>query len=146
MATAAGVGSKPGGVQGLLSPGGQAGACCFLRGVPQGVETMPRLRDPCVASWTFSKWGRLPEVPGEPFCLTFLFRSSNQWLNHGFQVASCFICLFLPFRATPTAHGSSQARDGIRAAAAGLHHSHSNAGAELPLLTAAHGDTRSITL
>ena len=31
------------------------------------------------------------------------------------------------FRATPVAHGSSQARDGIGAAAAGRHHSHNNA-------------------
>ena len=34
------------------------------------------------------------------------------------------------FRATPVAYGSSQARGGIRAAAAGLHHSHSNVGSE----------------
>ena len=33
---------------------------------------------------------------------------------------------FCPFRATPSAYGSSQARGGIRAAAACLHHSHSN--------------------
>ena len=31
------------------------------------------------------------------------------------------------------AYGSSEARDGIGAAAAGLHHSHSNAGSELHL-------------
>ena len=31
------------------------------------------------------------------------------------------------FRATPTAHGGSQAGGRIRAAAAGLHHSHSHA-------------------
>ena len=34
------------------------------------------------------------------------------------------------FRATSVAYGSSQARGRIRAAAAGLHHSHSNAGSE----------------
>ena len=48
---------------------------------------------------------------------------------------SFFLSLFLPFflfflclfRATPMAHGSSQARGPIGATAAGLHHSHSNA-------------------
>jgi len=34
-----------------------------------------------------------------------------------------FVCLFLPFRVTPTAHGCSQARDPIGATAAGLRHS-----------------------
>ena len=38
-----------------------------------------------------------------------------------------FGLVFLLFRATPAAYGSSQARDQIGAAAAGLHHSHSNA-------------------
>ena len=37
---------------------------------------------------------------------------------------------FVFFRAVPTAHGGSQARGGIGAAAAGLHHSHSSAGSE----------------
>ena len=38
--------------------------------------------------------------------------------------------VFCLFRATPSAYGSSQARDGIRAAAGSLHHSHSNARSE----------------
>ena len=37
---------------------------------------------------------------------------------------------FFPFRATPMAYGSSQARGLIGAAAAGLHHSHSNVGSK----------------
>ena len=41
-----------------------------------------------------------------------------------------FICFFsfgfCPFRAQPLAYGGSQARGPIAAAAAGLHHSHSN--------------------
>ena len=37
---------------------------------------------------------------------------------------------FLFFRAAPVAYGGSQARALIRAAAAGLHHSHSNTGSE----------------
>ena len=39
-----------------------------------------------------------------------------------------FTCIFSFFRAAPEAYGSSQARGGVRAAAASLHHSHSNAG------------------
>ena len=42
-----------------------------------------------------------------------------------------FFFFFHLFRATPAAHGSSQARDQIRAVAAGLHHSHSNTRSEL---------------
>jgi len=43
-----------------------------------------------------------------------------------------FVCLFLflLFRATPAAYGSSQARGRIRAAAPSLRHSHSNTGSE----------------
>ena len=42
--------------------------------------------------------------------------------------AVLFLCLFCFFRATPEAHGSSQARGQTGAAAAGLHNGHSNAG------------------
>ena len=41
-----------------------------------------------------------------------------------FSIGFSFVCVF---RATPSAYGSSQARGWIRAVAAGLHHSHSNA-------------------
>ena len=44
-----------------------------------------------------------------------------------------FLFGLLSFRGTTTAYGSSQARGLIGAAAAGLHHSHSNAGSELCL-------------
>ena len=47
-----------------------------------------------------------------------------------FKFFNLFFCLF---KATPTAHGGSQARGLIRATAAGLHHSHSNSGSELCL-------------
>ena len=43
------------------------------------------------------------------------------------------VCVFCLFRAAPAAHGSSQARGGIRAVAAGLHHSHSHVRSELHL-------------
>ena len=41
--------------------------------------------------------------------------------------------IFFLFMATPAAYGSSQARTWIGAAAAGLHHSHTNAGSEAHL-------------
>ena len=40
---------------------------------------------------------------------------------------SFFVCLFCFFRTVSIVHRSSQARGPVRAAAAGLHHSHSNA-------------------
>ena len=70
-------------------------------------------------------------------------------LNAEFLV---FICLFLLFRAIPTANGSSQAKGRIRATAAGLHHGHSNVGSQLHLepaasvtYTTSHGNARSLT-
>ena len=55
-----------------------------------------------------------------------------------------FFCLF---RAEPTAYAGSQARGQIGAAAAGLHHSHSNARSKLQSLTytTAHGNNGSLT-
>ena len=44
-----------------------------------------------------------------------------------------FLCFFAFSRAAPSAYGGSQARDLIRAVAAGLCHSHSNVGSELRL-------------
>ena len=44
-----------------------------------------------------------------------------------------FVFIYLLFRASSMAYGSSQARGWIGAAATGLHHSHSNAGSELHL-------------
>ena len=41
-----------------------------------------------------------------------------------------FFFVFYAFRAAPVAHGGSQARGPIGAAAAGLHQSHSKAGSE----------------
>ena len=65
--------------------------------------------------------------------------------SYNLQIYYLFIYICL-FRTTPVAYGSSQARDQIGAAAAGLHHSHSNAGSESCLRpTTAHGNTRSLT-
>ena len=50
--------------------------------------------------------------------------------------------------AAPAAYGGSQARGLIRAVAASLHHSYSNAGSEprlQPTYTTAQGNTRSLT-
>ena len=57
----------------------------------------------------------------------------NQTLNLLSEEVTSFILFYfilLFFRAEPTAYGSSQARGQIRAAAASLHHSHSNMGSE----------------
>ena len=61
------------------------------------------------------------------------------------NVLAKFVCVCV-FRATTMPYGSSQARGRIRAAAAGLHHSHSNTGSELPLqptYTTAHSNAGS---
>ena len=42
----------------------------------------------------------------------------------------CYFVLFLAFRASSAAYGSSQPRGQIRVIAASLHHSHSNTGSE----------------
>ena len=60
-------------------------------------------------------------------------RITGQYLPKIFKLSASVqlsICLFLLFRAAPAAHGNSQARGRIRAAAASLYHSHSNAGPE----------------
>ena len=52
---------------------------------------------------------------------------------------------FFFLRVTLTAYGSSQARDGIRAVAAGLRHSHSNSRSEAQLTyTTGHSNTGSL--
>ena len=58
-----------------------------------------------------------------------------------------FFCFFAFSRATPAAHGGSQARGLIGAVAAGLCQSHSNAGSEAASVTytTAHGYTRPLT-
>ena len=57
------------------------------------------------------------------FSKTVQIKSQGEAQNQNFIYL--FIYLFI-FRAVPAAHASSQARGQIRAAAAGLHHSHSN--------------------
>ena len=46
------------------------------------------------------------------------------------EIDDLFVCLFVCFRAASVAYGTSQARGQTKAAAASLHHSHSNVGSE----------------
>ena len=65
-------------------------------------------------------------------------RSLCEWGKGKMMTTSIFIYLlmYLLFRAATMAYGSSQARGLIRAVAAGLYHSHSNAGSDpTPQLT-----------
>ena len=68
-----------------------------------------------------------PEILGIPRCVA---ASSPVCLCHhtAFSLCPCVssFFFFLPFRVTPSAYGGSQARGQIRAAPAGLHHSHSS--------------------
>ena len=48
-----------------------------------------------------------------------------------FVVVVAVVFVFCLFRAAPVAYGASQAGGWIKAAAAGLHHSHSNVGSEV---------------
>ena len=57
------------------------------------------------------------------------FHSLLQFSKTSLDTSAAFIYLsILLFRATPEAYGGSQARGGIRAVDASLHHSHSNEG------------------
>ena len=64
------------------------------------------------------------------------------WTIDAFSVC-LFVYLFMLFRAWPAAYGSSQARGGISATDAGLHHSH-KARSEPSLLHATHSNTGSL--
>ena len=63
----------------------------------------------------------------------FAMHTLEEELELSFISGFCFVSFcfaFCLFRATPVARGSSQARGQVGAAAAVLHHSHSNAGSE----------------
>ena len=59
--------------------------------------------------------------------------------SYDHSVLFCFVFFFLPFRASPTAYGDSQAGDLIGVIAAGLHHSHSNTRSGPHLQPTPHG-------
>ena len=68
-------------------------------------------------------------------CLTETDRNFAlfQSFNHIFVVVAFFLCVCVfvcLLRAIPMAYGGSEARGKIRAAASGLHHSHSKARSE----------------
>ena len=83
---------------------------------------------------SLTHWAR----PGiEPATSWFLVGFVNHWATTGIPITTLwrrsyhhphFIIIILLFRAAPEAHGSSQARRLIGAAAAGLRHSHSHTG------------------
>ena len=58
---------------------------------------------------------------------------AGDFVHWDVQLWNVLLFFFFFFRATPTAYGSSQARDGIEATAASLHLSHSNTRSELCL-------------
>ena len=68
-------------------------------------------------------------IPGQETsaCWEYSQKTKNKKKKAIFKTNDSF------FKAAPVACGSSQARDRIRAAAAGLHHSHSNSRSEPPL-------------
>ena len=66
-----------------------------------------------------------------PISKPFIHSFPSQWTISFNKFLSFFLSFFfLFFWATPVAHGGSQARDLIRATAADLYHSHSNAGSQ----------------
>ena len=72
--------------------------------------------------------------------------SITQPMDQGLIFNFLFFFFLVFSRAAPTAYGGSQARGLIRALAAGLHHSHSNAWSELCVTyITAHGNARSLT-
>ena len=68
-------------------------------------------------------------LPGD----TFVTTHHTEYLRYVHLIACKLYNFFFLFRAALMAHRSSQARSWIKAAAAGLYHSHSNAGLELHL-------------
>ena len=65
-------------------------------------------------------------------CLSLMLPQHTVSVPIGFGV-KVFLCVFKSFLAVLVAYGCSQVRGQIGAAAASLHHSHSNAGSELHL-------------
>ena len=96
-----------------------------------------------IPSWIFNRNSGSSPITGSDiyifFCLIIDKRCSQMhalgiWiksLHEYFCISGHFSFFFSFFKATPDASGSSQARSLIRASAAGLHHSHSNARSEL---------------
>uniref|UniRef100_A0A8D1ZL36 Uncharacterized protein n=1 Tax=Sus scrofa TaxID=9823 RepID=A0A8D1ZL36_PIG len=70
---------------------------------------------------------------------------SNKYIKFWDKSIYLFIYFyFLLFKATPVAYGGSQAKGQIRATAAGLHHSYSNAGFKMHLQPTPHSSWHQI--
>ena len=76
-------------------------------------------------------WDRRCQFSGQETCL--LSKESTVSRPGAVGGLELLIFFFLFLRAAPSAYGGSQARGQIRAAAAGLHHSHNNTRSELHL-------------
>ena len=81
-------------------------------------------------SMTFPKWAQSLAFPSHLPLNTITNHLSGRRIWFFWFFGFLFFCLFCLFRAAPTAYGGSQARGQIRAAAAGLHQSQSNAASE----------------
>ena len=102
---------------------------------PLGLKSIDRF------FWLFQLYVEVPRPGIEP--TPQQQTKQTEWipLHHkGNMLLTIFYCLF---RAAPGAHGGSQARSRIKAAAASLHDSHSNAGSATN--TTAHSNARSLT-
>ena len=82
-------------------------------------------------SW-FTVFCQFSTVQGDPVRHTYIHYFSHIIMLHHKWLDIVLFIYFWLFSATPNAHASSHARGWIEATAAGLHHSHSNSGSELP--------------
>ena len=81
-------------------------------------------------------WERIGNLIKAPYTIELgvnlsLFKPRAYAFFYPSTLSFFFVCLFV-FWAAPVAYGGSQARGRIRAVAASLHHSHSNAYTPLP--------------
>ena len=107
-----------------------------IRGKKRGLFIYLFLASPCHAE--VPRPGIEPCQNSNPSHRSDIAGSLIHCATRGLQETFFFFCFLGPY---PWAYGSSQARGQIRAAAAGLHHSHSNLGSEpcqqpIPQLTA----------
>ena len=99
-----------------------------------GIESEPQMKPTEQLHRSFNplRWARdwpYTSAATQAIAVGFLAHCATAGTPEGLFVC-VHVCVCVFFRATPTAHGDSQARGQIRAVAAGLHHSHSNARAE----------------
>ena len=99
---------------------------CPLLGGPHGLLRQPEECCTEAISWPLNQGSWTLGCGSDTVLL-------DNWIRPMGFVLLCF-CLFVClFRCAPTAYEGSQARGGMGATAASLHHSHSNTGSELHL-------------